>query len=73
MDGSTQLAAARKLADLFHIEETRTAPRMEKPSKETTNQKTQSECNGSGDSVKDMASVDQWFDDLYQAARRRNR
>ena len=66
MDGSSQLAAAKKLADWFGIAETKTAPHMAKPSNKPEMQKATSEPSTSGDSVKYMASIDAWYDELVK-------
>ena len=60
-EGISQLEAARKLADWYHIGETKTAPHMAKPSNETEMQRTISEPKVSSESVKYMKEVEAWF------------
>jgi CHC2 zinc finger len=69
MDGSTQLAAAKKLAGWYGIGEetkaptpqTKTPERMAKGSSETNLQKATEDHSSLPDTVKYMASVDAWF------------
>jgi hypothetical protein len=67
MDGSSQLAAAKKLAEWFGIAETKTPQHIAEASKEkpkTEMQSSNQNPSTSGDSVKYMASVDGWFDEV---------
>jgi DNA primase len=66
MDGSTQLAAAKKLAEWFNIGETKSALHIVGRSKETEHQKTYPDPSTPPDTVKYMASIDQWFDELIK-------
>jgi hypothetical protein len=68
MDGTKQVSAAQKLADMFHTGQSRTAPHMEKPSKvepKTEMQKATSDSKGSSDSVKYTEKVRVWFDTIW--------
>jgi DNA primase len=73
MDGSTQLTAAKKLADWFHVGETtapatrqtKTPEHIVQGSKPTNLQKTNSDNSTSQVGVKYTEKVRQWFDEMF--------
>jgi len=71
-EGISQFAAAQKIAEWFHLDTKKAAPRMEKRPDKPTSERTVKNDTSPRDSVKDvpvkgyMADVDAWFDDLFK-------
>jgi hypothetical protein len=64
MDGCREKDAAAKLADWFKVSETKTPARTTEQGRKPTNTSDYPDNNKSSDSVKYMASIDKWFDEL---------
>jgi len=64
MENCGQKQAAQKLADWYAVGQTKTAPRMEKPSAQPTIKRPNQNCGTSRDSVKSgyMKDLEGWFD-----------
>lgn len=65
MDGTSQIGAAKRLADLFHINEKAPEHIVREP-KETTTAKATLDHNESSASVKYMQEVEGWFDATFK-------